>query len=231
MNSPYEYGYWPQVVIFSLIFVVFAFSFTRPKHWRDWRQFGTFAAFMVALFTEMYGFPLTIYLLSGWLSSSYPGLNLYAHENGHLWQTLLGIGSESPLAAHFNLLHIFSNLLIAGGVLLIMNAWRILYQAQRSEQVATTGPYAYVRHPQYVGFVAVLTGFILQWPTLLTVLMFPVLVWMYARLAVVEEKEIHARFGATYQAYAEETPRFIPHRRNRLQTFTRAVTPPEERHG
>jgi protein-S-isoprenylcysteine O-methyltransferase Ste14 len=226
MNGPYEYGYWLMAVVMSVIFVVFAFSFTRPKNWRDWRSFGAFSAFVVALFAEMYGFPLTIYLLSGWLGSRYPGLDLFAHDSGHLWQTLLGIGEGSPWAAHFNVLHVLSNVLIGGGVLVIMSAWRVLYEAQRAGRLATTGLYARVRHPQYVGFVAVLFGFLVQWPTILTLAMFPVLVWMYARLARIEEREVRARFGAAYDAYAAQVPRFIPRRGVRYE-------PPsdgEERH-
>lgn len=210
MNGPYEYGYWLMAVVMSVIFVVFALSFTRPKNWRDWRQFGAFSAFVVALFAEMYGFPLTIYLLSGWLGSRYPGLDLFSHDAGHLWQTLFGIGEGSPWAAHFNVLHVLSNVLIGGGVLVIMSAWRVLYEAQREGHLATTGLYARVRHPQYVGFVAVLLGFLVQWPTILTLAMFPVLVWMYARLARIEEREVRARFGAAYDAYAAQVPRFIP---------------------
>ena len=210
MSGPYDYGYWLMAVVMSAIFVVFAFSFTRPKNWRDWRSFGAFSAFVVALFAEMYGFPLTISLLSGWLGSRYPSLDLFAHDSGHLWQTLFGIGEGSPWAAHFNVLHVLSNVLIAGGVLVIMSAWRVLYQAQRDGRLATTGLYARVRHPQYAGFVAVLFGFLVQWPTLLTLAMFPVLVWMYARLARIEEREVRKRFGAAYDAYAAQVPRFVP---------------------
>lgn len=84
------YGLWPLVIINTAVFAIFAFSFTRPRSVRDWRSFGTFTAFLVALFTEMYGFPLTIYLLSGWIGSRYPGIDLFSHNRGHLWETLFG---------------------------------------------------------------------------------------------------------------------------------------------
>ena len=213
----YEYGYWPMVIVFSAIFIVFAFSFTRPKSWRDWRSFGAFSAFVVALFAEMYGFPLTIYLLSGWLGSRYPDLNLFSHEAGHLWQTIFG-GAGGTTDSHFGFLHIASNLFIAGGVVVIMKAWRVLYAAQRAGEVATSGLYAYVRHPQYVGFVAVLFGFLLQWPTIPTLVMFPVLVWMYARLARIEERETSARFGTAYHDFASQVPRFVPRRGVRYES-------------
>lgn len=220
MNGRYDYGLWPMVIVSSAIFIIFALSFTRPKNWRDWRSFGAFSAFVVALFTEMYGFPLTIYLLSGWLGSRYPSLDLFSHENGHLWQTIFGIGSDDPMAAHFNALHLVSNVLIGGGFILIASAWRILHAAQQKGELATSGPYAYVRHPQYIGFIAVLLGFLVQWPTILTLAMFPVLVWMYTRLARIEEREVSEAFGDVYVRYAEQVPRFVPKR------STRYVSPP-----
>src|SRR4030095_14952814 len=113
------YGLWALVTINSLVFILFAFSFTHPHTGRDWRSFGAFAAFIVALFTEMYGLPLTIYLLSGWLGSRYPGLDPFSHQAGHLWETLLG-GQGDP---HLNPLHLVSNLLIFGGFIIIARAW------------------------------------------------------------------------------------------------------------
>ena len=158
------YGLWILVVINSLVFILFAFSFTHPKTRRDWRSFGAFSAFIVALFAEMYGFPLTIYLISGWLSSHYPGLDLYGHDSGHLWHTLLGLKGDP----HFDVLHILSNILLFGGFILLSASWRVLYKAQQEHKLATAGPYAYVRHPQYVGFVLIMFGFLLQWPTIPT---------------------------------------------------------------
>ncbi|GIK37127.1 MAG: isoprenylcysteine carboxyl methyltransferase [Chloroflexota bacterium] len=207
MNSEISaYGLWPLVIINAAVFIIFAFSFAKPRTGRDWRSFGAFSAFLVALFTEMYGFPLTIYLLSGWLASRYPGLDLLSHNSGHLWQTLLGWQGDP----HFSPLHLLSNLLIAGGFIILGAAWDVLYKAQREHQLATTGLYAHLRHPQYVGFISIMLGFLFQWPTLLTLAMFPILVVMYVRLARREEQEALAEFGEAYARYAAHTPAFFP---------------------
>ena len=200
------YGLWSLVVLNSAIFIFFAFSFFKPSTARDWRSLGAFSAFVVALFTEMYGIPFTIYLLSGWLGQRYPALDLLTHDAGHLWDTLLG-WEGNP---HLSPLHILSNLFIGGGFMLLATAWHHLHAAQRGNRLATTGPYATMRHPQYVAFIAILLGFLLQWPTLLTLLMFPVLVVMYVRLARREEREMRARLGAEYDQYAARTPPFFP---------------------
>ena len=200
------YGLWSLVIINSLVFIIFAFSFTKPKTPRDWRSFGAFSSFIVALFAEMYGFPLTIYLLSGWLQSRYPGVDWFAHDSGHLLEMLFGWRANP----HFGPFHLLSMVFIGGGFWLLSSAWRILYQAQRAHQLATTGPYAKVRHPQYGAFVLIMFGFLLQWPTLLTLLMFPLLVWMYVRLARQEERDAAAEFGDVYVRYAQTIPAFFP---------------------
>jgi protein-S-isoprenylcysteine O-methyltransferase Ste14 len=202
-----EYGLWSLVIINSLIFIIFAFSFAKPKSPRDWRSFGAFSAFIVALFTEMYGFPLTIYLLSGWLQSRFPNLSLTSHEAGHLWWTLLGLKGDP----HSNPLHLVSNVFILGGLILLAAAWHVLYKAQRSHTLAVTGPYAVIRHPQYVVFIFIMAGFLLQWPTILTLAMFPILIVMYVRLARHEERQAASEFGEQYTAYAARTPGFFPH--------------------
>lgn len=206
MNDAPAYNLWPLVIINSAIFIIFAFSFTKPKSPRDWRSFGAFSAFIIALFTEMYGFPLTIYLLSGWLSSKFPGMNLYSHDMGHLWQSLIGFKGDP----HFNLLHILSYIFIGGGFILLSSAWEKLYKAQKQHKLATTGFYGRIRHPQYVGFVAVMFGFLLQWPTIVTLIMFPILVFMYVRLARIEEREMVKEFSTAHIQYAKKTPAFIP---------------------
>jgi protein-S-isoprenylcysteine O-methyltransferase Ste14 len=205
-QSMSEYGLWFLVFANSAIFIMFAFSFFKPKTKRDWRSFSAFSAFLVALFTEMYGFPLTIYLLSGWLQSRFPGIDWFAHDSGHLLEMMFG-WEASP---HFGPFHLLSFVLLGSGFILLSNAWRVLYQAQRNGTLATTGPYARIRHPQYVGFVLIMMGFLVQWPTILTFAMFPVLVFMYVKLARFEEREAFAAFGESYALYAENTPAFIP---------------------
>ena len=200
------YGLWTLVVLNSLVFILFAFSFGKPRTPRDWRSFGAFSGFVVALFAEMYGFPLTIYLLSGWLQARYPGVDLLSHDAGHLWWTILGLEGDP----HSSPLHLLSYVFIGGGFVLLASAWNVLYQAQRKHQLATTGAYAYVRHPQYLAFIAIMFGFLLQWPTILTLAMFPVLVTMYVHLAHAEEKEVRQQFGAEYDRYAAQVPAWFP---------------------
>ena len=206
-----SYGLWLLVVLNSAIFIIFAFSFAKPSSARDWRSFGEFSAFIIALFTEMYGFPLTIFFLSGWLQTRFPDVDWFAHDSGHLLEMMFGWRANP----HFGPFHAVSIALIFAGFWLLSAAWPVLYRAQRSGALATTGPYARIRHPQYAGFVLIMFGFLFQWPTLLTLVMFPVLVIMYWRLALREEREAEAEFGDAYRRYAAATPRFIPGLRKR----------------
>jgi len=205
-DSGPAYGLWSLVIINSLIFIIFSFSFSKPKSSRDWRSFGAFSAFIVALFTEMYGFPLTIYLLSGWLSARFPGIDWMSHDAGHLLESIFG-WKTNP---HFGPFHIVSNILIVAGFWLLAAAWKVLYAAQRNHQLATDGPYARVRHPQYIGFILIMTGFLFQWPTLVTLAMFPILVFMYVHLARREEQDARTEFGDAYTRYEANTPAFFP---------------------
>lgn len=205
-NSTPAYGLWSLVIINSLVFIIFAFSFAKPQSARDWRSFGAFSAFLVALFTEMYGYPLTIYLLSGWLTTKFPGVDFLSHDAGHLLEVMFG-WKANP---HFGPFHMLSFLFIGGGFWLLSDSWRVLYEAQRVHRLADSGPYARVRHPQYIGFVLIMFGFLFQWPTLITLAMFPILVFMYGRLAKHEEREMLAQFGEEYRRYMESVPGFFP---------------------
>jgi len=200
------YGLWTLVLINSAIFILFAFSFFKPKTKRDWRTFSTFSAFIVALFVEMYGFPLTIYLLSGWLAKRFPGVDFLTHDAGHIWYRIFGFEGDP----HLNPIHILSNVLIVAGFFLLAGAWRVLFKAQQAGTLAATGPYARIRHPQYAAFILIMIGFLFQWPTLVTLVMFPILVTIYVRLAHREEREVAAQFGETWARYASVTPRWFP---------------------
>ncbi|HEY2928324.1 methyltransferase family protein [Piscinibacter sp.] len=205
-DSALSYGLWSLVIINSLVFIIFAFSFAKPQSPRDWRSFGAFSGFIVALFTEMYGYPLTIYLLSGWLGTRFPGVDFLAHDAGHLLEVMFGWRANP----HFGPFHLLSFAFIGGGFWLLSAAWRVLYAHQRRGMLATTGAYARIRHPQYAGFVLIMFGFLLQWPTLLTLAMFPILCVMYVRLAHREEREAQRVFGAEWERYAARTPRWVP---------------------
>ncbi len=208
------YGLWSLVIINSLVFIIFAFSFAKPQSARDWRSFSAFSAFLVALFTEMYGYPLTIYVMSGWLSTRFPGIDWLSHDAGHLLEEMFG-WKNNP---HFGPFHIASNILIVAGFFLLSVSWKVLYEAQRKHQLAVSGPYARVRHPQYIGFIVIMFGFLLQWPTILTLVMFPILVLMYVRLARYEEREARSEFGDAYARYEANTPAFLPKFGSKQQT-------------
>jgi protein-S-isoprenylcysteine O-methyltransferase Ste14 len=204
--SDYGYGLWALAAVDSLLVIIFAVSFFHPTSRRDWRALGGFAAFIVALFSEMYGYPLTIYLLSGALGSKL-GLS---HSSGHLWNDLIGWQGDP----HLSPFHLASYALIIAGFWLVAAAWRVLYAAQRSGELATSGAYTHVRHPQYVGLLLIMVGFLVQWPTIPTLLMFPVLLLTYRRLAIREEHDARQQFGERWDAYAQHTPRMLPRLRH-----------------
>ena len=200
----YDYGNWLFVIVNVALFLYFLNSTFKPRTKTDWRTYNTFGAFIVALFAEMYGFPLTIYLLTSLFGNRF-GID-FTHNNGHLLNTILGIKGDP----HFSLLHIVSYTFIIGGFLLLGNAWEILYKAQKRKKLAISGIYKYIRHPQYLAFILIIFGFLVQWPTLITLLMSPVLIWRYIRLARLEEMEMRKQFGISYIRYQEHTPGFFP---------------------
>lgn len=206
MSHTPAYGLWLLAAVNAAVFILFAFSFTKPQSQRDWRSFGAYSAFILALFAEMYGFPLTIYVLSGWLQTRHPQLDLLSHDTGHLWSTMFGWQGDP----HFSPAHILSNVLIAVGFIVIVASWPVLHAAQQAGRLAVDGPYRWIRHPQYAGFIFILTGFLLQWPTLLTFAMYPPLVVMYVVLARREEREARTTFGTIYDNYATVVPAWIP---------------------
>ena len=203
----YGYGFWSLVVVNVAIFALLTLSYLTPVKRREWRSFGVFTAFIVALFTEMYGFPLTIYILTGLLGSRYPALNPFSHASGHLWITLVGGGAWMSVV-----IHVVSNGLMLAGLLLMGAGWHRIHRAQGA--LVTEGPYAWVRHPQYSGLFLVTIGLLVQWPTVITVATWPILLAVYYRLARREEREAEAAFGDAYRVYAARVPMFVPRPRH-----------------
>ena len=199
----YGYGFWSLVIVNVLFFLFFILSFLAPVKRREWRSMGVTTAFIIALFTEMYGFPLTIYVLTAVLGSKYPSLNPFSHESGHLWVTLLGGGPTMLM-----LIHLVSNGLMIAGFLIMGAGWKLVHASKGG--LVTTGLYSRVRHPQYSGLFLVTIGLFIQWPTIITALMWPVLAYAYYRLAKREEAELEKEFGEAYRKYREGVPMFIP---------------------
>ncbi|HKZ56188.1 MAG TPA: isoprenylcysteine carboxylmethyltransferase family protein [Thermodesulfovibrionales bacterium] len=191
------------VLVNVALFGFFILSFLTPFKKREWRAMGVTLGFFVALFTEMYGIPLTIYILTAILGSRYPALNPFSHASGHLWLTFLGGGP-----ATMTVIHIISNSLTFIGFVIMWKGWKLIHSAQGG--LVTEGPYAYVRHPQYSGLFLVMIGMLIQRPTIITALMFPVLVFIYYRLSKREEEEMIRIFGDEYQKYRVRIPMFIP---------------------
>jgi hypothetical protein len=140
-SDSYAYGLWSMVLFNIVLFGGFIYSFAKPNTKVEWRSFGLFSSFLVALFVEMYGFPLTIYALTSWLGSKYPAMNPFSHENGHLWGVFFKTGT-----GHFSWPHILSNIFIVVGALVISSGWRSIHQARG--RIACNGMYRYVSHPQ-----------------------------------------------------------------------------------
>lgn len=202
----YAYGMWPVAAFNIAIFLVFAIGFIQPKKVYEWRSMGAFVGFVAALFTEMYGFPFTIYLISTWLGKSYPVLNPFSHAHGHLWLVLLGL-ADSAIA--MTILHLVSNGIIFLGLYIMYQGWLLIHGAKEGELV-TGGICGKVRHPQYDGIFLITVGFLIQWPGITMLIMWPILTIAYYRLARREERQLAAAFGMKYQEYRQRVPAFIP---------------------
>ena len=204
-------GHWVLTVIMIVIGLWVVFQYLVPRSWKEWRNAGILQAFIIALYVEMYGFPLTIYILTSFLGLNIPWL----HFKGHLWAALLGLGKTGAMIEMFIGLGI-----VVMGITLIFKGWYLVYKAQAEDRLVTEGIYSVMRHPQYTGIYLALFGQIVHWPTLPTLVLFPLIVWLYYHLAKREEKEMLENFGHEYEMYRQQVPMFFPRPRQWLKAIS-----------
>lgn len=201
MNEPIAHsGVWIIALIMIVIASWLLYKYLAPKTWREWAGAGVIQAFIIALYAEMYGFPLSIYLLV-----RFGGLDR-TDLNANLWSSLLGVGEAGMMISM-----ILGYLLLLFGIGLFFQGWRQVYKANRENKLATDGLYALARHPQYTGlFIALFGEGVVHWPTVFSIGLLPIIVFIYYRLSLREEGDVIAQFGEEYQQYRRQVPMFIP---------------------
>lgn len=193
-------GAWGLALIMIVVISWFLYRYLAPKTWKEWAGAGIIQAFIIALYAEMYGFPLTIYVLVRFF-----GLDK-TYVNANLWSTLLGMGETGMMISM-----ILGYAFVFVGLGVFMAGWREVHRARQENRLVTNGLYALVRHPQYTGlFLALFGEGVVHWPTIFSVALFPVIVLAYYLLARNEEHKVEAEFGDEYRAYRRRVPMFIP---------------------
>lgn len=193
-------GAWGIALIVIVLASWFLYRYLAPKTWREWASAGVIQAFIIALYAEMYGFPLTIYLLIRFF-----GID-QTYLSASLWSTLLGLGETGMMISM-----ILGYLILFVGLGIFIAGWRQLHRARQENRIITDRLYGLVRHPQYTGlFIGIFGEGIVHWPTIFSIVLFPVIVLAYTMLARSEERKMLTQFGETYEVYQRRVPRFIP---------------------
>lgn len=207
MHGESDYGLWGLVFINSAIFIFFCIQLCKTAIKDRLEKLGGFFRFYICFVHRNVWVSTHHLFFVRLVNRALPKHRFFfAHENGHLLRTILGLEGD----AHWSILHIISNVLIVAGFFILSSAWNVLHHAQKNHSLANTGWYARCRHPQYLAFIIIMFGFLLQWPTIPTLIMFPILTLVYIRLAKREEKAAIAEFGERYLAYKDNTPAWLP---------------------
>lgn len=205
MSFDQWYGNWMVAATTTIGLLLAVFLLTKPRKPKEWKGVGVIAAFFISLFTEMYGIPLTIYLLAPILGVEPKTFGMY---ESHLWAYLLSRAGLMPLETGVNLVMLVSTALVVLGFSLLAFGWKKVYRGRG--QLVTTGLYTRLRHPQYLGLILIVVAFLIMWPTLLTILLAPFLIVRYFLLAKDEDRELEQNFGDQFTTYKDNVPAFIP---------------------
>lgn len=194
-------GRWDLVALNAVLFLAFLLPLSFRQH-VEWKSMGIYTAFIVSLFVEMYGIPLTIYLSSATIFSP---IGTPPQQEAVLTFSFLG----QQLA--MNSWKIVGASISLAGMVLVIAAWLTLYRRREEKVLVTSGIYNYSRHPQYLGIILIAAGWFIHWPSILTLVMLPVLFYFYYKLTLKEEEEVMDSLEEPekYKEYMAQTPRFI----------------------
>lgn len=203
-----HFGQWGYVVVWTIlggVFLLFTPFYKKSQR----KPASVYMAFMVAMAFEMFGIPMSMYILAWAFGTQLP--------EGIMWGHTL-VGQFGHLGMYIG------TLLSLLGITLVVLGWKEVFKRYWSKEegkgeLITNGIYRFIRHPQYTGFMLITLGMLLDWATLPMLIMWPLLGLLYYRLARREERDMEAQFGQAYRDYLQRSSMFIP-----LPKFTRKTT-------